>query len=214
MKILHKAGNPPESGVELPAKPKMLRVFTIGHSNRSFEQFLSLLKEFGICLIADIRRYPSSRKFPHFNRLTLSERLSVENVRYLWLEALGGRRHAGKNNPLGDTSAGCLTALRQKSPNTGLKSLGFRNYADYMATQQFHIAIEELLSKAAKSPTAVMCAEKLYWKCHRRLLSDYLAAQGVEVVHIEESGKVTAHKLTRGAVITAESGVIYPLVNA
>ena len=173
----------------------MLRVFTIGHSNRSFEQFLSLLKEFGICLIADIRRYPSSRKFPHFNRQILSERLSVENIQYLWLEALGGRRHGSEN---------------KKSPNTGLKSLGFRNYADYMATHQFHIAIEELLSKAVKAPTAVMCAEKLYWKCHRRLLSDYLAAQGVEVVHIEESGKVTAHKLTPGAVITAGAGVVYP----
>ena len=202
-KILHKARNPPEPGMELPAKPKMLRVFTIGHSNRSFEQFLSLLKEFRIWLVADIRRYPSSRKFPHFNRLTLSERLSVENIQYLWLEALGGRRHGSENNPLGD-------ALRQKSPNTGLKSLGFRNYADYMATHQFHIAIEELLSKAVKAPTVVMCAEKLYWKCHRQLLSDYLAAQSVEVVHIEESGKVTAHKLTAGAVITMGAGVVYP----
>ncbi len=83
-----------------------------------------------------------------------------------------------------------------------------------MATQQFHAAVQKLLSEAAKTPTAVMCAEKLYWKCHRRLLSDYLTAQGVEVVHIEESGKASAHKLTRGAVITAEAEVVYPAADA
>lgn len=172
-----------------------LQVFTIGHSNRTFEQFLSLLKEFGICLVVDIRRYPGSRKFPHFNQQAMGERLSVEKIQYLWLESLGGRRHTGED---------------KGSPNTGLKSIGFRNYADYMATEQFGAAVRQLLSKAAKVPTAVMCAEKLYWKCHRRLLSDYLSGQGVEVVHIEESGKASAHKLTPYAVITAQGGVIYP----
>ena len=173
---------------------KTLRIFTIGHSNLSFEQFASLLKEFEIGLIADIRHYPSSRMFPHFNRPALTERLAAENVDYLWLEALGGRRH---------------TAAGDKSLNMGLRSPGFRSYADYMATDQFRNGVQELLSAAARSRTAVMCAEKLFWKCHRRLLSDYLTAQGVEVVHILDPGKSSTHTLTPDAVI-AETGVIYP----
>jgi uncharacterized protein (DUF488 family) len=140
---------------------KSLKVFTVGHSNRSFEEFLLLLKEFEIWVVADIRRYPSSRKFPHFNREELLKLLSKQNIRYIWLEALGGRRHAGKN---------------EKSPNAGLESPGFRNYADHMATDDFRSAVKELLSIAATSRTAVMCAEKVYWKCHRRFLSDYLTA--------------------------------------
>ncbi|MBA7598162.1 hypothetical protein ES703_05172 [subsurface metagenome] len=174
---------------------KMLRVFTIGHSNLSFEQFVPLLKEFGVCLVADIRRYPSSRKFPHFNRQVLCTLLAAENIEYLWLEALGGRRQSGKND---------------KALNIGLKSPGFRNYADHMATDEFSMAVKELLSAAARARTAVMCAERFYWKCHRRLLADYLVAQGVEVVHIVGPGKASSHKLTPGAIITAEAGVIYP----
>jgi uncharacterized protein (DUF488 family) len=172
----------------------MLRVFTIGHSNLSFEQFVALLKEFEIRLVADIRRYPSSRKFPHFNRPALSERLAAEDIDYLWLEALGGRRHEPAS---------------EASPNAGLRSPGFRSYADYMATDEFRNGVQELLSAAARSRTAVMCAEKLYWKCHRRLLSDYLTAQGVEVVHIIDTGKSSIHTLTPDAVVT-ETGVIYP----
>ncbi len=174
----------------------MLRIYTIGHSNLSFEQFASLLKEFGICIVADIRRYPSSRKFPHFNRQDLCKLLADENIEYQWLEALGGRRHASKND---------------KSLNIGLKSPGFRNYADHMGTDEFRTAVQELLSAAATLRAAVMCAEKLYWKCHRRLLADYLVAQGVEVVHIVEPGKLSGHKLTPYAIAT-ETGVIYPLL--
>ena len=169
-------------------------IFTAGHSNLTFEQFASLLKEHEISLVADIRRYPSSRKFPHFNRLTLSKLLEDENIDYLWLESLGGRRHSEKDS---------------KPINTGLKNPGFRNYADYMATDEFRRAVDELLSAAAKSRTAVMCAEKLYWKCHRRLLSDYLVSKGIEVIHIIEPGRTSRHKLAPYAVAT-ESGVIYP----
>ncbi|MHC4752828.1 MAG: DUF488 domain-containing protein [Planctomycetota bacterium] len=97
---------------------KTLRIFTIGHSNLSIEQFVSLLKEFEIYFVADIRRYPSSRKFPHFNRQLLCKLLAFEKIEYLWLEALGGRRHTEKNG---------------KSLNIGLKSPGFRSYADHMA---------------------------------------------------------------------------------
>ena len=174
---------------------KTLRIFTVGHSNLSFEQFFSLLKEHEISLVADIRRYPSSRKFPHFNRPILSELLAAENIDYLWLESLGGRRHTEKDS---------------KSINVGLKSSDFRSYADYMATDEFRRAVKELLSAAIKSHAAIMCAEKLYWKCHRRLLSDYLAARHVKVVHILGPGRTSEHKLTQDAVIT-ETGVIYPL---
>jgi uncharacterized protein (DUF488 family) len=180
-----------EAGAE-----KILRIFTIGHSNLSFEQFASLLKEFGICLVADVRRYPGSRKFPHFNRRVLCKLLAAKNIEYQWLEALGGRRHTGKND---------------KSFNVGLKSPGFRNYADHMGTDEFRKAVQELLSTAATSPTSVMCAEKFYWKCHRRLLSDYLVAKSIEVVHIIGPGKSSGHKLTPYAVAT-ETGVIYPLL--
>ena len=100
--------------------------------------------------------------------------------------------------------------MADKSLNIGLKSPGFRNYADHMATDEFSMAVKELLSAAARARTAVMCAEKFYWKCHRRLLADYLVAQGVEVVHIVGPGKASSHKLTPGAIITAEAGVIYP----
>jgi uncharacterized protein (DUF488 family) len=172
----------------------MVQLFTIGHSNRSFEDFLSLLREFKVCEIADIRRYPSSRKFPYFNREVLCKLLAAENIEYLWLEALGGRRHTGKNH---------------KSLNTALKSPGLRNYADYMATDEFRTAVQKLLSAAATTRTAVMCAEKLYWKCHRRLLGDYLVAQGAEVVHIAGPGKLLGHKLTPYAVATG-GGVTYP----
>ena len=174
---------------------KKLHIFTVGHSNLSFEQFASLLKEHEIGLVADIRRYPSSRKFPHFNRPVLADLLAEENIDYLWLESLGGRRHTDKDS---------------KSINVGLKSLGFRSYADYMVKDEFRRAVDELLKAAAQSCTAVMCAEKLYWKCHRRLLSDYLTAQHVKVVHILDPGKVSEHKLTHGVVIT-KTGIIYPL---
>ena len=173
---------------------KTRRIFTVGHSNLSFERFASLLNEHKIALVADIRRFPSSRKFLHFNRSTLSELLAAGDIDYLWLEALGGHRDTEKDS---------------KSVNAGLKSVGFRNYADYMATDEFRRAVQQLLSAAAQSRTAVMCAEKLYWKCHRRLLSDYLVSRGIEVIHIIESGGSSSHQLSSYAVVT-ESGVIYP----
>ena len=173
---------------------KTQRIFTIGHSNLPFEQFVSLLKEHEIGLVADIRRYPSSRKFPHFNRPILCERLADEGIDYQWFEALGGRRQGEKS---------------QNSPNVGLTSPGFRNYADYTATEAFRSAIQRLLSVAKESPTTVMCAEKLYWKCHRRILSDYLVSQGIEVVHIIGPNESSNHKLSSYAV-TTENGVIYP----
>lgn len=176
------------------AKEKV-KLFTIGHSSRTFDDFLSLLREFAISVLVDIRRFPGSRKFPHFNRQSLEATLSASGIEYLWLEDLGGRR----SEP--DIA---------ESQNPGLKSPGFRHYADYMQTGQFRKAVQHLLSVASVKPAAIMCAEKLFWKCHRRLLSDYLVAQGVHVEHIMDSARLQSHTLTAGAVITPDLNVIYP----
>lgn len=177
-----------------PIKEK-IKLFTIGHSSRTFDDFLSLLRESEISVLVDIRRFPGSRKFPHFNRQSLEATLPASGIEYLWLEDLGGRR-SGPNIA--------------ESLNPGLKSSGFRHYADYMQTEQFHSAGNRLLSVAAAKSAAIMCAEKLFWKCHRRLLSDYLVAQGVHVEHIIDSARLQSHPLTAGTVITLDLNVIYP----
>lgn len=176
-------------------RPKQARLFTIGHSNRSFEDFRYLLEVFQIRAIADVRRFPSSRKFPHFNQGSLRDLLHAEHIMYVWFEALGGLRHSAKN---------------EQSPNKGLKSPAFRNYADHMMTDEFQRAMMELLSLAREDQTAIMCAERFFWKCHRRLLSDFLVARRVKVEHILEVGNLRPHKLSTGAVITEEGEVIYP----
>ena len=170
-------------------------VLTIGHSNRSMEDFLALLKEFEVQALVDIRRFPSSRKFPHFNRGNLQEELAGNQIGYSWLESLGGRRQGARG---------------EVSPNEGLENIGFRNYADYMMTEEFRLGIEGLLGIARCQRTAVMCAEKLFWSCHRRLLSDYLHAQGVVVRHILEPGRIQEHRLTQEARIE-DKNVLYPL---
>ncbi len=114
---------------------------------------------------------------------------------YVWFEALGGLRHSGKN---------------EDSPNKGLKSPAFRNYADYMGTDEFQNGVLELLSLARGDHTAIMCAERFFWKCHRRLLSDFLVARRVKVDHILDVGNLRPHELSTGAFITEERGVIYP----
>lgn len=171
-----------------------MTIFTIGHSDRPAEEFISLLKEFSIQALADIRRFPSSRKHPHFNSEPLRSLLRDNQIEYVWLEALGGRRKG----------AGAI------SPNLLLRSRGFRNYADYMATEEFTGAVETLIELAGRKTTAIMCAEKLYWKCHRMLLSDYLVANDVDVSHIVEHGKTRRHELLAGAIVTPEKTVIYP----
>ncbi len=178
-----------------PTDRTITEVITIGHSNRSMEDFLALLKEFEVRAIVDIRRFPSSRKFPHFNRGNLQEELSRIKTEYSWVESLGGRRHS---------------ASGYVSPNEGLKSIGFRSYADHMLTEEFRLGIEELLGIARCQRTAVMCAEKLFWSCHRRLLSDYLHAQGVVVQHILGPGRIQEHRFTPDARIEGKN-VIYPL---
>jgi uncharacterized protein (DUF488 family) len=168
-------------------------ILTIGHSNHPLDRFLALLGQHEIEALVDIRRFPGSRKHPHFNRDNLAAALQKSGVEYHWLEALGGRR----------------LQQRDESPNLGLENRGFRNYADYMLTDEFREGVRRLLDIARHKRTAIMCADGLFWRCHRRLVSDFLVADGVTVQHIMPTGELRPHKLTTGAVI--ESGrVTYP----
>ena len=167
-------------------------VLTIGHSNHPPDRFLALLAQHGVEALVDIRRFPGSRKHPHFHRDNLAA-LPMSGVEYHWLESLGGRRHKQPD----------------KSPNLGLENRGFRNYADYMLSGEFREGVEKLLKVARRKRTAIMCAEGLFWQCHRRLVSDFLVANGVTVQHVMPTGELRAHTLTSGAVI--EGGqVTYP----
>src|SRR5262249_31596242 len=151
------------------------KLFTIGHSTHPLEAFLSLLARHGIKALVDIRRFPGSRKFPQFNQENLSSALQKTGIDYHWLEALGGRRGKRKDG--------------SSTINLGLHNAGFRNYADYMPTPEFQEGVARLLEVARSKRTAIMCAEGLFWRCHRRLVSDFLVANGVRVQHIMPSGE-------------------------
>jgi uncharacterized protein (DUF488 family) len=170
-----------------------LSLFTIGHSTHPLDRFLALLARHDIEALVDIRRFPSSRKHPHFNRDHLTPALQEAGVEYHWLEALGGRR----------------PKQRDESPNLGLENRGFRNYADYMLTDEFRQGVAKLLEVARQKRVAIMCAEGLFWQCHRRLVSDFLMAKGVRVQHIMPTGDVRPHQLTNGADIGG-GRVTYP----
>ena len=161
--------------------------FTIGHSNRNLSELLGLLKEFNIEALIDVRSWPSSKKHPHFNREALRKSLEAEGIRYFWLgKELGGYRKTG----LGD-----------ESPNKAWKSIGFRNYADHTLNEEFRRGIDRLIRYGEKWRVAYMCAEKFYWKCHRRIISDYLLSKGHRVIHIIDRGEARKHRLTRFARI-------------
>ena len=177
------------------ATPHGLQIFTIGHSSHSMDRFLDLLQQHGIEALVDIRRFPGSRKHPHFSRENLVGTLPGHGIEYHWLEALGGRRHRKKTDP--------------PSPNPGLRDQSFRNYADYMATDGFQQGVAKLLEIAGNRRTAIMCAEGLYWQCHRRLVSDHLLANGVGVQHILPNGEVKPHMLTAGAKVV-DGQATYP----
>lgn len=159
----------------------VITIYTVGHSNRSLGEFLALLSKHGIEGVADVRAFPTSRKYPHFSRERLEKALAKAEIVYLWLgQELGGYRRRG----LGDSS-----------PNKGWQAGGFRNYADHMLTPEFQRGIARLLSLARERKTAIMCAERFWWRCHRRLISDFLVAQGQRVIHLLEPGKVVEHRL-------------------
>lgn len=166
------------------SRPNTLMVWTIGHSTRSIEEFLDLLGEHRIEAIADIRRFPGSRKYPQYGSLALAAALAEHGFLYQWFQSLGGRRPVASD-----------------SPNTVWRNPSFRGYADYMSTPEFAQGLAELLGLAARSRTVLMCAEAVWWRCHRSMVSDALCAQGVEVMHIMGAGHCTEHPMTAPARI-------------
>jgi uncharacterized protein (DUF488 family) len=167
-------------------------IYTIGHSTRTLDQLVSALKAHGIETLVDIRAFPMSRRLPHFNRESLERSLPELGIRYLWMKALGGYRKS----------------TRENSPHSALRNASFRNYADYTLTPDFHEAITELLKVATDSRTAYMCAERVYFRCHRMIVSDWLVAHGHEVLHIDAEGPVRAHNLLAEARLI-DGQVIY-----
>jgi uncharacterized protein (DUF488 family) len=159
-------------------------IWTIGHSTRSLDEFLSLLITWQIQSIADIRRFPGSNRFPQYNKEVLANSLQKEGIQYFHLEALGGRRNPSPH-----------------SVNTAWRVRGFRGYADYMETYDFKKAVIELEHMAASSRCAYMCTEAVWWSCHRALLSDYLKAKGWQVMHIMSKEKVQEHPYTKAATV-------------
>ena len=162
-----------------------MRIWTIGHSTRAIDEFISLLKENEIKLLVDVRAWPGSKRYPHFNKEALAESLGSHEIRYEHFPELGGKR---KSKP--------------DSRNTAWRNASFRGYADYMETEQFQKGIERLLDVAAEAgPTAIVCAEAVWWRCHRSLIADYLKARGVEVLHVLGANKVEPHPYTSAARI-------------
>ena len=160
------------------------RIYTIGHSNRSFPDFIAMLKSFQVRLIVDVRSLPGSRKYPHFDKEQLENSLPEENIHYMHLLSLGGRRRA-----------------RKDTKNTGWRHPAFRGYADYMETDAFGEGIRELESQAMKHTTAYMCSEAVWWSCHRSMISDYLKLRGWDVQHIMNVGIAKEHPYTSPARI-------------
>lgn len=160
------------------------RIWTVGHSTRSLAEFKLILKAHAIETLVDVRAYPASRRYPHFNKEALKESLNTAGVAYHHLAALGGRR-----------------AVKQDSKNSAWKNASFRAYADYMETNQFREGICKLSEVSRLNRTAVMCAEAVWWRCHRSLIADYLKAQGWTVTHIFNEEKAELHPYTAAASI-------------
>jgi uncharacterized protein (DUF488 family) len=167
-------------------------LYTIGHSTRSLDELIGALRAHQIQTLVDIRAFPMSRRLPQFNRDSLEQSLPLAGIRYVSMTTLGGYRKK----------------ILEESPHLALRNRSFRNYADYMLTPEFDHAIAELLAIAEDSPTAYMCAERLYFRCHRMLISDWLVARGHEVLHIDAEGPVKTHKLMAEARII-EGRLIY-----
>jgi uncharacterized protein (DUF488 family) len=167
-------------------------IYTIGHSTRSLDDFVALLNAHGVAQVADIRTIPKSRRHPHFAGDALSVSLATSGIIYRHFAALGGLRRP-----------------RADSTNTAWRHAGFRGYADYMGTCEFDQAIDQLMSFSAGGPTAIMCAEAVWWQCHRQLTADALVAREVEVRHIMSPGSAPQHALTDFARVV-EGRVTYP----
>src|SRR5580765_4820563 len=172
----------------LPSNPKRtdmadkLSIWTVGHSTLSIEDFIAQLRAVEIELLADVRSFPGSRRYPQFNKENLSLSLADAAIGYRHLRELGGRRRA-----------------RPDSLNLAWRNESFRGYADYMETAEFHAGIERLVELARRQRVAIMCSEAVWWRCHRSMIADYLEVMGIEVRHIMAPGKSEAHPFTSAA---------------
>jgi uncharacterized protein (DUF488 family) len=171
----------------------MARIHTIGHSTRSLEKLIDLLREHHIALLVDVRRFPGSRRHPHFASDALAASLPAAGVEYIHEPDLGGYRKA-----------------RPDSRNTAWRVAGFRAYADHMDSDEFREALGRLIGHAENRATAIMCAEAVPWRCHRRLISDALVARGHEVVHILALDKAEGHELNPNARVLTDGRLVYP----
>lgn len=158
-------------------------VWTIGHSTRPLQVFLDLLAGHGIQALADVRRFPGSKRHPQFAQDALSASLEADGITYRWLPALGGRRRA-----------------RANSPNTAWRNASFRGYADHIESEEFSRGLDELLELSSRR-TSLMCAEAPWWRCHRALIADVLRSRGIEVVHILDERHAVRHPYTSAARI-------------
>jgi uncharacterized protein (DUF488 family) len=168
-------------------------IYTVGHSTRSAEELLALLREAGVERLADVRAFPSSRRHPQFNRDALAAWLGEAGIDYRHMPGLGGRR-----SPV------------PGSPNGGWRELAFQGYADHMRSAEFRDALVALEAAAGESPTAIMCAEAVWWRCHRRLIADALVARGWRVEHLGIGDGRAVHELTEFAVVGPDRTVSYP----
>jgi uncharacterized protein (DUF488 family) len=167
-------------------------LYTIGHSTRTLDELIATLRAHQINTLVDIRAFPASRRLPHFKREALEAALPAAGINYVWMKALGGYRKQSL----------------AESPNVALRNASFRNYADYMLTPEFEHAIAELVGLAEHSRTAYMCAERMWFQCHRMLVSDWLVAHGHTVLHIDGAGPPRQHRLTDEARLV-DSKVVY-----
>lgn len=172
-----------------------LTVFTLGHSTRTLEEFVELLKIYKIKLVVDVRTVPRSRHNPQFNKETLPSTLKVDGIKYIHMAEIGGLRHP-----------------KHDSINLALKNSGFRGYADYMLTKEFTESLLKLVALARENRLAITCAEALPWRCHRSLLSDALVVRHVKVEHIINKESTIQHKISETAHVEGTK-ITYPLFN-
>ncbi len=170
-------------------------IWTIGHSTRTVAELAELLGEAAINLLADVRSVPRSRTNPQFNADALPAALAPDGIVYRHLPALGGLRGRRKDG--------------LPSPNTLWRNLAFRNYADYAATAPFRAGLDELIGLSRDHRCAIMCAEAVWWRCHRRIIADYLLAEGIRVAHIMGQNKIEPATLTPGAQLLQDGSLLY-----
>jgi uncharacterized protein (DUF488 family) len=171
-------------------------IFTAGHGSRSAAELLELLRGAGVAVLADVRRHPHSRRHPQHDGAALERGLAEAGLRYVWLgEGLGGRVPE--------------SVAPERSRNAAWREPAFRRYADAMATPRFQAAFAALEAIAREAPAALLCSERLWWQCHRRLLADLAAVRGWRVVHLLEPGKAMEHELTPWAKLE-DGALVYP----